>query len=534
MTRRNFSPSLFTVLILLVTALIASGCRSADNLSNENPIHTSPMLDRSETDHDVSVYVVNPEENFNTESYKVFDENPFILAAQRGLSTFSADVNTASYANIRRYLNASKLPPKDAVRMEEMINYFRYDYETPEADQTFAVKMQISDTPWNAETKLLHIAMQTQAHEVENEEPNNLVFLIDVSGSMNAPEKLDLVKRTFISLLEELENQDRISIVTYAGSDQVVLDGATAYEKAEIMDAIENLTAQGSTHGSAGIKKAYEIARKHFIPGGNNRILLATDGDLNVGISSEGELKQLIEKEKESGVFLSVLGFGQGNLKDDKLQTLANNGNGIYHYIDTIHEARKVLFEEIGQNLLTVAKDVKLQVDFNPYYIKGYRLIGYENSLMADEDFRDDSKDGGELGSGHQITVLYELVSEDSSYEIPHADSKYKNEKNSGIENNELLQLNIRYKDPHEDTSEELNIPLSSEDWTNSTNLEDGNTVLAANIAAFGMLLRDSEYIGEYTYENIYNALQELNTDNSYVKELMELVLKTNALHNAQ
>lgn len=457
----------------------------------------------------------------NTENYKVFEENKFMHTMYNPLSTFAADVNTASYANIRRYLQEGQMPPRDGVRIEEMINYFHYDYEANTSDELFNTHMSISDTPWNPQTKLLHIGLQTQESPELEEKPANLVFLIDVSGSMEGPDRLDLVKRSFLGLVEELKASDKISIVTYAGRESVLIDGGSLDNRVEIMTAIENLKAHGSTHGSAGITKAYEIAEKYFIPGANNRIILATDGDLNVGTTSEGELKKLVEEKRETGVFLSILGFGRGNLQDNKLQALANNGNGVYHYIDGIHEARKVLHEEIGQTLLTLAKDVKLQVDFNPYYIKNYRLIGYESRLMAAEDFRDDKKDGGEIGSGHQVTVLYEIALADSDFEVPVANSKYKNtEANKGIENGELLELRVRYKDPSAQKSEPEEIyALSKSEIVDG----DENTKLASAIAAFGMLLRESEYINTMTYSDVIEQLSSLHSGNPYVLELIDL-----------
>ena len=526
-------------------------------------------------------------ENWNTEDYSTFDENPFLLVTQQPLSTFAADVDTASYANIRRFLNRNEMPYTDAVRIEEMVNYFTYDYPEPDEGEPFSVTMELAPTPWNEETNLLLIGLQAAAPIQVETQPANLVFLIDVSGSMDMPDKLDLVKRAYLMLLEQLRPEDRISIVTYASQDAVLLSGATLDDKVEIMTAIENLTAGGSTHGSAGIHRAYELAEEHFIEGGMNRVILATDGDLNVGVTSEGELTKLIEEKRESGVFLSVMGFGTGNLKDDKLEALANNGNGHYAYIDSILEARKVLSEEVGATLFTVAKDVKFQVDFNPAFVKGYRLIGYENRLMEAYEFDDDTKDGGEIGAGHRVTVIYELVSPDSEFPIPSVTSKYQeqaaetevpqeteavetavseeaeaadpaevteatedvpqttSESDSsdsappdesdddpevaddtvvtGIEN-EMLTVSIRYKEPDADTSVLLTYPLQAD----GTLQEEAskNHQLASAVAAFGMLLRDSEHKGTASYDMVADMLKKLNSDDAYVLELESLVAK--------
>ena len=462
----------------------------------------------------------------NTESYAHLDENPFYLVEKAPLSTFAADVDTASYANIRRFLRQGELPQKDAVRIEEMLNYFSYNYPEPTGDDPFSVTMELGQTPWNPDTKLLLVGLQAEDPAANNRPPSNLVFLIDVSGSMHGPDRLDLVKRAYLTMLDQLGPEDKISIVTYASVDEVVIEGASLDNKAEIMTAIENLDAGGSTHGSAGINTAYEIAEKYFIEDGNNRIILATDGDLNVGVTSEGELIDLIEDKKETGTFLSVLAFGYGNYKDDKLEAIANHGNGHLSYIDDIFEARKVLSDELGSTLFTVAKDVKLQVDFNPAYVKGYRLIGYENRVMAAEDFADDTKDGGEIGSGHSVTALYEIVDVDSDFEIPSVDSKYTTPdestetENTSDFNDEMLTLNIRYKEPDGDTSELLTYPLVADEADEPSD----NFLLAASLAEFGMLLKDSEFKGSTDYNLILSSLEDLASDDPYVVELLELV----------
>lgn len=516
---------------------------SSENTTSGDPIETGseivdfgPIEVEVEAANDMTdgsgVIMASPEPvPYNTESYAHLDENPFYLVENAPLSTFAADVDTASYANIRRFLKQGELPQKDAVRIEEMLNYFSYDYPEPQGDDPFSVTMELGQTPWNPDTQLLLVGLQAEDPAANNRPPSNLVFLIDVSGSMEGPNRLDLVKRAYLTMLEQLTPQDKISIVTYASSDQVVLEGASLDNKAEIMTAIENLTAGGSTHGSAGITTAYDIAEKYFIDGGNNRIILATDGDLNVGITSQGQLIDLIEEKKESGTFLSVLGFGYGNYQDDKMEALANHGNGHLSYIDDIYEARKVLSDELGSTLFTVAKDVKLQVDFNPAYIKGYRLIGYENRVMAAEDFADDSKDGGEIGSGHTVTALYEIVGVDSAFEIPNVDSKYETpdavtETESGDFNDEMLTLNIRYKKPDGDTSELLTYPLVAADVSEPSD----NFHLASSLAGFGMILKDSEYKGSSNYGDILSVLEALQANDAYVIELQELIRSASQL----
>lgn len=462
-----------------------------------------------------------PEENWNTEEYNYIQENRFLAVSTTPLSTFAADVDTASYTNLRRMLNNGVQVPADAVRIEEMLNYFHYDYPAPEEDAPFSVTGELFPCPWNPDTHLLRLGLQAPQADWEAMPPSNLVFLIDVSGSMDSWDKLPLVKQAFIMLTENLRPGDVISIVTYASSDRVVLDGATGDESPQIRAAIEELTAGGSTAGSKGITTAYELARKHFIPGGNNRVILATDGDLNVGITSEGELTRLIEAEKADGIFLSVMGFGTGNIKDNKMEALADHGNGNYSYIDSVQEARRVLVEEMGGTLFTVAKDVKLQVEFNPAQVKGYRLIGYENRLMAAEDFADDAKDGGEIGAGHRVTVLYELALTGSAMEVPGADLKYQEAASTGSD--DYLTLSIRYKAPDGEESELLEYPMGAGILT-ETPSED--SLFAAAVAQFGMLLRDSQYKGSASYEGVAEQLSSLPSvaQDPYKAELLELV----------
>lgn len=451
---------------------------------------------------------------FNTEEYSSIEENVFHSVTSSPLSTFAADVDTASYANIRRFIEDGIVPEADAVRIEEMLNYFRYDYPKPMSNEPFSVTMELADCPWNSETELLLIGLQAEKIDKKELKPSNLVFLIDVSGSMDYPNKLPLVKRAFTLLTEQLDDDDTISIVTYAGSESIIARGLKGNEKAAVMKAIEDLEAGGSTAGSKGIETAYELAKEYFIEGGNNRVILATDGDLNVGITSEGALGRLITKKKEDGVFLSVLGFGEDNIKDNKMETLADKGNGNYSYIDSIYEARKVLVEEVGGTCHTVAKDVKFQVEFNPSHIKGYRLIGYENRIMNNEDFADDKKDGGEIGSGHRVTALYEIVPIDSNFEIG-SDLKYQQNENSQDGTDELLTVSIRYKEPDSEESGLLEYPLSGRIKSDTLS---ANMSFAAAVVEVGMLLRDSEFSGNSSYENalsLIDASGDLKEDDS-------------------
>ena len=466
-----------------------------------------------------------PAEEYNTEEYNYIEENGYTAVSSAPLSTFSADVDTASYTNIRRMIYDGYDVPPEAVRIEEMINYFDYHYSDPDENEPFAVHAELSDCPWNKDTELLMIGINTKNTDslLDNREPMNIVFLIDVSGSMYSEDKLPLVQKSFSMLTDNLSSRDRISIVTYAGSDEVVLEGADGNDRQRVLDAINSLEAGGSTAGAAGINTAYEIAEKYFIKGGNNRVILATDGDLNVGLSSESELTQLIEEKRESGVFLSVLGFGSGNLKDNKLEALADHGNGNYSYIDSEREARKVLVDEMSGTLYTAAKDVKFQLEFNPENIKGYRLIGYENRTMAAEDFNDDTKDAGEIGAGHSVTVLYELVPIDSPMEIG-SDLKYSANSESKKMGNELLTVNIRYKEPDGSESKLLSYPVERSLYSKT---KSENMTFAAAVAEFGMLLRNSRYIGDITYSNIATQLSEYDYHSDEFKDEFVYLVNT-------
>lgn len=459
---------------------------------------------------------------FNTNEYNAFRENQFLSVRTAPLSTFAADVDTASYAQLRAMILRGESVPIDSVRIEEMLNYFSYGYKKPVGDEPFGVTMELAECPWNSETWLLLIGLQAAEIPKEERPAQNLVFLIDVSGSMDMPDKLPLVKRAFQMLLEELSPTDTVSIVTYASRDEVLLDGVRASDRVRIMEAIANLTAGGMTAGAAGITSAYELANKHFIAGGNNRVLLATDGDLNVGVSDEGSLARMVEEKKQGGIFLSVLGFGEGNYKDNKLEALADRGDGNYSYIDTIHEARRALVTEIGATFFTVAKDVKLQVDFNPAQIRGYRLIGYENRIMQAEDFADDTKDGGEMGSGHHLTVMYELVPFGSSFEFGETDSKYQTDALAEGDNGELLTLSVRAKAPDGDESSLYTYPLKKDALDEMSD----NLRFASGVVETGMLLRGSEWKGTATYDSALALLRGSDslTGDAYKEEFLYLL----------
>jgi Ca-activated chloride channel family protein len=434
------------------------------------------------------------------ESYGTIDENGWFSAMQTPLSTFSVDVDAASYGNVRRFLNQGTLPPADAVRIEELINYFDYDYPNPRGRHPFSITTEVATSPWNARTRLVHIGLQGKRVDVDELPPSNLVFLIDVSGSMNQPNKLPLLKSSFRMLVDHLRDEDRVAIVVYAGAAGLVLPSTSGDDKETILCAIDRLEAGGSTAGGAGIQLAYHVAQRSFLRGGNNRIILATDGDFNVGMSSDGDMERLIEEKRRSGVFLTVLGFGQGNLKDSKMEIIADKGNGHYAYIDNIHEARKVLVNEMGATLLTIAKDVKLQVEFNPALVSQYRLIGYENRLMPDRDFDDDTKDAGEIGAGHSVTALYEvtLTGDDRVRPFKYQERATRPDNRHGYE---LLTVSFRYKQPDASESELLAVPVRDRD----TRFADASETFrfSAAVAEFGMILRNSPEVRDVTLRDV-------------------------------
>ena len=464
---------------------------------------------------------------FNTEDYSAITENAFKKVTDSPLSTFSIDVDAASYSNLRRFIREGRVPPKDAVRIEEMINYFVYDYPAPEDNQPFSVITDVGTAPWNPQHRLVHIGLQGKPLPEGERPASNLVFLFDVSGSMNSPDKLPLLKKAFRMLTDELTEQDRVAIAVYAGAAGLVLPSTPGDEKDTILESINRLEAGGSTAGAAGIQLAYQEAQQHFIEGGNNRVILATDGDFNVGMSSDAELVRLIEEKREGGTFLTVLGFGTGNIKDNKMEQLANKGNGNYYYIDGPLEAKKVLVSELGSTLFTIAKDVKIQVEFNPAEVAGYRLIGYENRLLANEDFNDDTKDAGELGAGHTVTALYEVipVGVETNLLGDVDDLKYQdNDLAASANAGELMTVKLRYKAPDGDTSQLIERPVVMPEGDAVASSD--NFYFSAAVAAFGMIVRDSEYKGTATTEQVLALARDAQGEDAegYRAEFIRLV----------
>ena len=470
----------------------------------------------------------------DTEHYDAITENVFKPVQAEPVSTFSIDVDAASYSNLRRFLNNGDLPPANAVRIEEMINYFDYDYPTPMNGQPFEVITEYGDCPWAQEHKLLHIGLQGMTISNDNLPASNLVFLIDVSGSMSAYNKLPLLKESFKLLVNQLRRNDRVSIVVYAGAAGQVLAPTSGSNKQAILDALRHLQAGGSTAGGAGIQLAYKLAREQFIEGGNNRVVLATDGDFNVGIRDDNKLVELIEKERQSGVFLSILGFGTGNYKDSKMQKLANKGNGNHAYIDNIKEAKKVLVNEFGGTLFTIAKDVKIQLEFNPQKVAGYRLIGYENRLLNREDFDDDTKDAGELGAGHTVTALYEIIPAgvESDFLAASEDLKYQEvkPKKSKASETELVNIKLRYKPKNRKKSKLLSTIVEA----TATDLDrtSDNFRWSAAVAQFGMLLRASKFKGTATYEQTEALANQSKgkDEHAYRAEMIALIQQAKTL----
>ena len=468
----------------------------------------------------------------NTESYDAIDENAFLLASDRPLSTFSVDVDRASYSNVRRFLNSGQAPPKDAVRIEEMVNYFPYSYPNPSRSEPVSIITGLGKAPWNRSHQLLMIGLKARSISLGDLPANNLVFLIDVSGSMESADKLPLVKSAFELLVNQLRPQDRVSIVVYAGSAGLVLPSTSGSNKTAILDAIARLEAGGSTAGGAGLRLAYDVAQKNFIRGGNNRVILATDGDFNVGVSSDAEMVRLIEERRASGVFLTALGFGTGNLKDSKMEKLADRGNGHYAYVDNLLEAKKVFVRELGATLRTVAKDVKLQLEFNPTRVAAYRLIGYEDRLLSDADFANDAKDAGDMGAGHTVTALYEIIpaSAENDPDLPEATrlryQKMRAESPSA-KSRELLTVKLRYKEPDASKSSMITRVVMDESQAPAPDFR-----FASAVAEFGMILRDSKYRKNASYRDVIEtARQTLGEDPDGLRsEFVELVRKASAL----
>jgi Ca-activated chloride channel homolog len=515
------------LIAVLAGSAATSGCGRVANQSWQPPPRQTSAVAEADENGLLPIQIDGDEPEFNTEAYDRIYENPFLLARDNPLSTFSIDVDTASYSNVRRFLERGGLPPPDAVRIEELINYFPYDYEPPTDEMPFAAHAEVASCPWNPEHRLVRIGLKGKEIAEEERGEANLVFLLDVSGSMDQPNKLPLLKSALGLLVQNLSDRDRVAIVVYAGAAGVVLPPTSCEERPAILAAMDRLKAGGSTAGSEGIQLAYQVARENFNAEGVNRVILCTDGDFNVGVPNQGDLTRLIEQKAAEGVFLTCLGFGMGNYKDSTLERLANKGNGNYAYIDTIHEARKVLVEQLAGTLVTIAKDVKIQVDFNPSRVGAYRLIGYENRLLRAEDFRDDTKDAGEIGAGHSVTAFYELIPVGKEPRLPQAEpSKYQQtgQPTAAAASDELLTVRLRYKQPAAEISAEASFPVS--DSGKSLDGASGDFQFAAAVACFGMLLRNSEHRGQSTYDLVLELARFGKGDDphGYRAEFLRLV----------
>jgi len=476
-------------------------------------------------------------DKFDTEEYQKITENPFLESLKNPLSTFSIDVDTASYSNIRRFLSNNQMPRVDAVRVEEMINYFDYDYPEPEGKHPFSITTNVAACPWNKKHQLVRIGIQGKRLKSEEKKPNNLVFLLDVSGSMNSPHKLPLLKNSFKLLLDELDDDDHVSIVVYAGAAGMVLKPTPADEKDKIIGALDSLKAGGSTAGGAGIQLAYKLAEENLIKNGNNRIILATDGDFNIGVSSTSDLVRMIEEKRNKGIYITILGFGMGNYKDHRMEQIADKGNGNYFYIDNINEAKKVLVRDLTSTLFTIAKDVKIQIEFNPAKIQAYRLIGYENRMLRKEDFNDDKKDAGELGAGHRVTALYEIVPPGVEFEGSKVD-KLEYQKTAiskeAYETDEIMKVKFRYKPIKSDKSILIvkRIKEGDEDFDDAPD----DFRFTAAVASFGMMLRDSKYKGKISYNKILEIADDAkgNDEFGYRAEFIEMIKNAKKMDKKQ
>jgi Ca-activated chloride channel homolog len=502
------------VFSLLSLLLLLTGCASYDKGYRDSYV---PDWNDYDTDN---------------EEYNLIEENPIKDVLTSPLSTFSIDVDTASYSNMRRFLNDGQLPPKDAIRTEELVNYFTFDLEAPEEGKPFSVSTEVASAPWNDQRLLAMIALNSEALNVEEFPPSNLVFLIDVSGSMSSENKLPLVKSSMKLLVDQLREEDKVSIVVYASDVGVKMHPTSGSNKETIKQVIDELHASGSTSGGKGLEYAYEMAKEGFIEGGNNRVILASDGDFNVGIQSQSDLTRFIETKRNEGIFLSVLGYGMGNYKDSKMETLADKGNGNYAYIDNFMEARKVLVEQMSASLLTLAKDVKIQIEFNPNQVKGYRLIGYENRILNNEDFEDDEKDAGEMGPGHTVIAFYELIPADSDEEISGIDDlKYQDRTPS--DSTDLFSIAVRYKEPTGDTSQLLEKAVDPEAITENPSQ---NFRFASSVVEFSQLLRDSKFKGNSSYDQVIARAEASKGEdvNGYRSEFIQLVKLAKDLANSQ
>ncbi len=465
------------------------------------------------------------EKEMNTEAYDKITENQFLGVIENPVSTFSIDVDKASYSNMRRFLNQNQMPPLDAVRIEELINYFDYSYPQPTDEHPFSINLEMAKCPWNEAHTLISIGLKGKETEVKQIPPANLVFLLDVSGSMDSPEKLPLLKQALKVLLEQLRPTDRVAIVVYAGAAGLVLPSTPCDDKEKIIDAFDDLQAGGSTAGGEGIELAYKVAKENFIQGGNNRVIIATDGDFNVGASSDAEMERLIEVKRQGGIFLSVLGFGMGNYKDSKMEKLSAAGNGNYAYIDNLLEAKKVLGYEMWRTLYAIAKDVKIQIEFNPSQVKAYRLIGYENRMLRREDFNDDKKDAGDIGAGHTVTALYEIIPANSKEEVPGVDP-LEYQKSNVVKSDNLMTVKLRYKQPDADVSKLIERRVKQNDIFTGTPSE--NFIFSSAVAEFGLLLRGSQFKANANYKHVFAMAKQAKGEDKFGirSEFLQLIEK--------
>ncbi len=508
-------------LILVSTAVIGCSGQTPSNSKATKNARTNELLgvegDRQQKE--------------NREAYDPIEENVFFQTLAQPQSTFAVDVDTASYSNVRRLIRSGIKPPKGAVRLEEMVNYFPYEYQEPIGEAPFSVTSEIADCPWAAGHQLMRIALRGKSLERTSRKSCNIVFLLDVSGSMHSPDKLPLVKSALKLLLGELKADDRIAVAVYAGSSGLVLDSTPISESTKILSALDQLEAGGSTNGGAGIQLAYKVAQANRMEGGVNRVILCTDGDFNVGTSSDSDLMDLIQHEAKKGIFLSVLGFGEGNLRDSTMEKLSDKGNGNYAYIDSLLEAKKVLVQQVGGTLVTIAKDVKIQVDFNPSHIAAYRLLGYENRKLENEDFRDDKKDAGEIGAGHTVTAFYELVPAGSDTPADkNRSSEFVDQKPSAASaTNTMFTVNLRYKQPDGEESKEFQVRITKDSQTEQAS---SDFRFASSVLAYGMLLRESPYAGQANWEWVISTAKE-NTGkdpNGLRAEFVQLALSASQL----
>lgn len=509
----NYSGDLSSSINNETVSGFAPGFATNDGYSS-NKSYTDGMTSDWGTDY--------AEVEFNTERYKNNEENGFVSVKTSPLSTFGADVDVASYLKVKSMVNDMMQFPASAVRLEEFVNYFEYDYTTPTDGEPFAVDTEIIDCPWNDDTLLLRVGVSTLKVDYESMPDMNVVLLVDVSGSMYGEDRLGLVVDGMKMLIEQFDANDKVSIVTYGSGSAILLDGESGDNKDVIIEVLDNLEASGGTNGADGIRDAYEVARDNYIDGGNNRVILCTDGDLNIGISDPNELLKFVKKEKDKyNIFLSIMGVGYGNYNDETLEHLADKGDGNYTYASSLKDAKRAFVDNMAGTMLTVAKDAKFQIEFNPTHIKGYRQLGYENRQMAAEDFADDTKDGGEIGAGQQVTVLYEIVPVDSEFNIGDVDLRYQNNESTG-NSSDWMTVSVRYKEP---TGNKSNLREFVIDETDKVDEPSDSTKLAASVAEFAMLLTNSEYKGTSSYEHVLDTLGELDVrHNSDIRELMTFV----------